>query len=1055
MHQSLRARPIGVGRRVIRLRTLGKARRFVSDNNNNIVAVISDTYSDYHKAIVTELSTYLADSGFGTLCVAGHGNSMGSDPLTGVRFHDVKNHRELADFDIAGHIVLSGSVGHTMNDVDRTSFFNGLSDLPTVSLGVDIPGVSSVIHHEEAAMEALMEHLTDDPKRQRFVFLRGFTSNADSQLRESVFRRCLANKSIAVDQSLIIDGNFAVGKAYSAMCDLLKSGVRFDAVVAANDVMAGSAIRALNEYGLSVPEDVIVSGFDGSKEAATMHPPLTTINQDNRVIAEQAVEEFNRLVTAFKSGEDFAENAHCIRVDCELVIRSSTGGNSFQCIEEADQALHHGTRSERLAEVHQRLITAYSQVPAPSDTIEQRLTKAVVETLSIGSDALPLAIAEALSEHPVSSETIEWWRFTYRVLALATEIFPADLVHPDALALHVNSLTHVGSTLWAIRTRVEFDHEASREALDSVLLDLASTASEAEIFDVLERGFDTLNISCAWIRLYETVAPTQESTDVVFAVINGKRENTDDKQLRDRIAPENVVGQHPDKVFVHFPLQVGKSQLGYLVVDPSGLVLLKLEAIAAGISQAFRHCWQIADLEVKARGLREINESLSTLARFDSLTNLPNRKQFHEFLDVSFEYAKENGSEVGLLFFDLDGFKRINDTLGHSAGDHLLRIVANRVSRILRSGDKLCRLGGDEFTVIISESVSDGLFEKIANRILEAVSKPCTLGNQVVNVSASIGMAAYPRHGEDLETLIRNADTAMYHAKANGKNCVAWYTSELNSEAISQLKLDQDMRIALADDMFHMHYQPRVCLKGDTLIGFEALMRWQGESSEQQFARPDQFIPVAEQTGFISDLENFALKAVCEQASIWFKQGFRCRTAINLSAKRLQEATIVDEILGTIAEHQLSPEYLEFEVTESAMMADIDGTIQKLKELRKAGIHLSIDDFGTGYSSMNYLKQLPVTSLKIDRSFLIDITDEDSLDSADASIVRAVVALGKSLGFLTVAEGVENEGQLNFLKQLGCDEAQGYFYSPPLSVADATDWLRRDVLNSLYKLTGS
>ena len=603
--------------------------------------------------------------------------------------------------------------------------------------------------------------------------------------------------------------------------------------------------------------------------------------------------------------------------------------------------------------------------------------------------------------------------------------------------------------------RVEFKQEAARQALDSALLDLASTSSETAILEVLERGFRALNISCVWVRLFESVSVTQENSDVVFAMVAGERQNIHDERLRHVTVPENFIGRYPEKLFVHYPLQVGDTQLGYLVIDPSDLILIKLEAIAAGISQAFRHCWQIADLEVKARGLREINESLSTLARFDSLTNLPNRKQFHEFLDSSIEHAKETGTEFGLLFFDLDGFKRINDTLGHSAGDHLLRIVANRVSQTLRHGDKLCRLGGDEFTVIVSDRLNEGVCEIIANRILEVVSKPCTLGNQVVNVSASIGIATYPHHGEDLETLVRNADTAMYHAKSNGKNCVAWYTKELNSEAISQLKLDQDMRIALADDMFQMHYQPRICLKGDTLIGFEALMRWQGENSDKQIVEPGKFIPVAEQTGFISDLENFALRAVCEQASIWFQQGFRCRTAINLSAKRLQEATIVDEILGTIAEHRLSPEYLEFEVTESAMMTDIDGTIRKLKDLRKAGIYLSIDDFGTGYSSMNYLKQLPVTSLKIDRSFLVEINDENSFNSADASIVRAIVALGKSLDFLTVAEGVENEGQLNFLKRLGCDEAQGYFYSPPLNVIAATDWLRRDHMNTMLKPTGS
>jgi len=744
-------------------------------------------------------------------------------------------------------------------------------------------------------------------------------------------------------------------------------------------------------------------------------------------------------------------------VDCDLIIRPSTRGNRFQHAVPGDSKDQSGCVKERVEVVRKRLLSAYLQLSGPgaAGKIEERLVDSIVDTLSSGSNELPLTIVDLLREHPVNGDTMEWWQFSYRLLTLAADKFPSDLVHVDALAHHVNTISHVGSALWAVRTRFEFDQETSRQALDSLLLNLASTSNEAEIREVLERVFKALKIKYAWIRLSEKVTETKNDSGLVFAVIDGVSHDTQDNNGLQDISPEKIIGQYPETTFVHYPLHVGSAKLGHLIVDQSELVLLKLEAIAAGISQALRHSWQIKDLEIKARGLREINESLSTLARFDSLTNLPNRKQFHEFLEQSFELASENGYEVGLLFFDLDGFKRINDTLGHSAGDHLLRIVAKRVSGILRAGDRLCRLGGDEFTVIISDSANEGLFDRVADRILEAVSKPCTLGNQVVNVSASIGVASYPCHGQDTETLIRNADTAMYHAKANGKNCVAWYTTELNSEAILQLKLDQDMRIALADDMFRMHYQPRICLKNDSLTGFEALMRWQGEDNDKPIAGPDRFIPVAEQTGFISDLETFALKAVCEQASSWLRQGFRCRTAINLSAKRLQEANIVNEILGTIAEHKLSPEYLEFEVTESAMMTNIDTTIGKLRELRDAGINLSIDDFGTGYSSMNYLKQLPVTSLKIDRSFLVDIADDDSLSSADASIVRAVIALGKSLGFMTVAEGVENEAQLNFLKKLGCDEAQGYFYSQPLSVTAATNWLGRDMLNSTYKLTGS
>jgi len=725
----------------------------VSDIKKPIVAVITDTYSDYHQSIVTALSRHLAELGYGTLCAAGFGKCRKAETFGLSQSGDSNKKFDPSGFDIAGHIVLSGTIQHALSDTELFAFVKELDHLPTVSVGVEIPGISSVVYQEETSMEALMEHMTEDPKRQRFVFLGGFAANRDSQNREAIFRRTLEKKSIALDESLIVDCEFKVGKSYQVMNDLLKSGARFDAVVAANDVMAGSAIRALNEFGLSVPEDVIVSGFDGSRESVTMHPPLTTIKQDISSIAKSAVQEIKRLIEVNDAGEELNQHARSIGVDCDLIIRPSTGGNRFQRTAKPEQSQKSATRSERIAEVHDRLVSSYSKVRAPVEGIEVKLADAIVETLSNGNDKLPSTIIELLREVPVNVDSLEWWQFTYRILALSTELFPADLVHVEALATHVNTIAHVGSALWEVRTRVEFDHETARQALDKILLDLASTSSEAEVFDVLETGFLGLKISCAWMYLNEAVAATQSSSNVVFALVEGERQNTSDAEIRALIAPERIIGSVTDRIFVRFPLQVGDVQLGYFVVDPGEGIQLKYEAIAAGISQALRNCWQIADLEIKARGLREINESLSTLARFDSLTNLPNRKQFHEFLETSFEQASDSESEVGLLFFDLDGFKRINDTLGHSAGDHLLRIVAKRVSRILRSGDKLCRLGGDEFTVIVSECISEGLFEKIAERILEAVSKPCTLGNQVVNVSASIGMAAYPRHGQDSQEL--------------------------------------------------------------------------------------------------------------------------------------------------------------------------------------------------------------------------------------------------------------------------------------------------------------
>ena len=393
-----------------------------------------------------------------------------------------------------------------------------------------------------------------------------------------------------------------------------------------------------------------------------------------------------------------------------------------------------------------------------------------------------------------------------------------------------------------------------------------------------------------------------------------------------------------------------------------------------------------------------------------------------------------------MLFIDLDGFKLINDSLGHGAGDQLLQLVAkrltNEIARTIGDNGFLARLGGDEFTVIlklVNNGTDQGSVAVLTDRILESITSAYSLDNSVVNVSASIGCATFPEHGNTAHALLKSADSAMYHAKEMGKNCIVFYNPELGRADQSELQLDQAMRSALEGGEICMHFQPRIDIQSGKICAVEALMRWIVSTPEGNVIRatPDVFIPIAERTGFVTQLDMFALEESCRHAKEWEDAGTPLSVSVNLSVVKLQQIDFVERVESVLKKYHVNPALIELEITESAAMTNVEKNVEKLGRLRELGLSLSIDDFGTGYSSLNYLKLLPVNHLKIDRSFVQDICAGDGGDSADSAIVRAVVALGKSMGFGLVAEGIETLQQLQFIESLGCDQAQGYFFSKP------------------------
>ncbi len=452
--------------------------------------------------------------------------------------------------------------------------------------------------------------------------------------------------------------------------------------------------------------------------------------------------------------------------------------------------------------------------------------------------------------------------------------------------------------------------------------------------------------------------------------------------------------------------------------------------------------WVAGKIVGRVWSFRNISDSLSSEAKIrhqtlhDLLTNLPNRALFNEQLSESISAADHNQSKLAVCFLDLDRFKTINDTLGHVVGDLLLQNVAQRLASCLGEDEIIARWGGDEFTILLP--IDQHAPADLAQRLLECLKPEFEIENHHLHVSASIGIAIYPTHGEDGETLIKHADTALYRAKSKGRNNFQFYHSTINSQASKLLILENNLYDALEQEEFTVHYQPQVNIITGEITKMEALVRWQ--HPRFGLVSPATFIPLAEETGLIMPIGEWVLRKACAQNKYWQDiLGLpSLAIAVNLSARQFQQQNLVKTVVQVLKETNLSPRCLELEITESAVMQNVQLTQEILGELDTLGVKISIDDFGTGYSSLNYLKQFQFHTLKIDRSFVCDLTTHGN----DAAIANAIIALGHGLDLAVVAEGVETEEQKNLLRGLECDMMQGFLFSRPVSAADATKLLR-------------
>ena len=471
-------------------------------------------------------------------------------------------------------------------------------------------------------------------------------------------------------------------------------------------------------------------------------------------------------------------------------------------------------------------------------------------------------------------------------------------------------------------------------------------------------------------------------------------------------------------------LEDGKERIFQIEASP----LWNPDGTLHGVLEVIRNISE--DLSTEAQ-LREHRERLYHLVHHDALTNLPNRMLLQDRLSRMMMKAKRNNTYVAILFLDLDRFKKINETLGHDVGDKLLLEVSKRLENCVRKSDTVARLGGDEFGIILDDLRDVKFVAVVARKILQALSKPILIQEYELYATSSIGISLYPDDGEEEDELLRCADTALYLAKDAGKNNYQYYTSDMNTRAFEFLLMESGLRKAVDNDELVVFYQPLINLENNMLIGMEALLRWQ--HPEKGMISPGDFIPLAEETGLIEPIGEWVLRAACIQNKKWQDAGYPpVKVSVNMSARQFSKKNVVEMIDNILKEIDLSPEYLGIEITESVIMQDVKSTISKLKKMNKMGISLSIDDFGTGYSSLSYLKLFPIDNLKIDRSFVFNITS----DSTDAAIAASVILLAHSMNLKVVAEGVETKEQLEVLRQQGCDIVQGFLFSKPIAAEE-------------------
>lgn len=994
-------------------------------SKSRTIAVLTDAYVDYQRSIIDIATGFFAEAGYLTLCFAG--GSL-EEPKRGQHNPAAGNeiYRLVEKCEAAGILIFTGGVGRHVDEQTLARFMQRF-DVPIVCLGKASEGIPSIVTDDDKSMREMMEHVLIHEDRQRIAFLRGLPTDEFSRCREEIFRDCLSEAGRTIDEDLFPVGNYNTCDAYNATCALFKKHPDVDTIVAANDLMALSAAHAVSSLGLCIPDDVAITGFDDTREATEHTPALTTVRQSMAETAESGARQLLQLIDSGFSTAKPMSPAKVTRLAGKLIIRRSTPTSTAP------------KSGATIAQLKHSIIQSMSGLDTPAAVELEQLTNAMIEWIYNGSTSQLTECVDAIRATCIDRSYTHWVRDLCNQIESLTFDVLCNLDRADDIVILRGVLSTLRESVWTELLAQEFDGHRVSQARASLQVQLGSCTRLEDMLSVLNEWLANVRPHHFYLVQYSQPATSIPSqARLVHAAIDGEViRHTAAEFKTTNLLPQETFNDSEFSQLIFYPVYAGDLHYGYILIEALGLEQQYIDDIALSLGNAMRGQYFIKSLQSQTSILKRSNDDLDRLVNYDALTALPNRRYFEQQVNKACERGSSDSLAFAVVFIDLDGFKMVNDTLGHESGDQLLIQVASRLNDSLgRLTDKrglAARIAGDEFTLLVMDAGSREM-DILCKTLLETLSRTYKLGDQHVTISASMGYAFYPEDAMTTSMLLKCADTAMYDAKARGKNRFVRTCEKLIRASASTLSLAQDLRLALDNDELTLEFQPRIDLKTQTMKGVEALTRWYENTPDgpQLKAHPDEFIGVAEKSGLISRLDTQALQQACRQARLWVEAGTPLKVSINVSVIQLKQTGFVKTVLETLQRNRLEPGLLELEITESVMMADIEDSIRKLEQLRRHGLQISIDDFGTGYSSLAYLKRLPVTCLKVDRSFIKDIARDSG--SIDAALVHSIVAVAKSMQCSVVAEGIETEAQRRFAIAAGCDQGQGYFFAEPLSV---------------------
>ncbi|TCS40379.1 EAL domain-containing protein [Reinekea marinisedimentorum] len=994
------------------------------NNNKPTIAVLTNMIATpFSEGIIFGASDYARVHNYNVLCFAGSEfNKPVEVNMSRDRIFDLVDTGH-----IRGLIIPMGALSRYITQDEQLAFLKRFDSIPVITVASDIPGYKNVGYSPRQGMFELVEHLHKEHRVERIAYARATGRHRASEIKKQALIEAMSAHGLRYNEQLELACEMRRGTPVQGL-ERLFTDNRDEwpqAMVASTDSQAQSLVASLQRMGIRVPDDVIVTGSTGNVDSLFAEPPLTSIVEPTYELGWHAAE---RVIAAIEGRPE----AESLIIPTSLAVRRSCGCN------------RPGERVDKLVArpmqyTYGRPLTRQQLLT----NLQQALNNAPPETWAGMSPGTPeklvqLTFAELAGEQ--TSALVSYFHHQLETTLKSEEVY---LWGQLALCIHwalmqSYSSGQAGQTLAAelfqvVQTSNEKAGryrrlEAKRYVgiLREIGIQLNSEFNLDEIGQLLAYG---LNISDCYISLFEGENWQKDPASCVMAMRDGHRLQLSGKPYSaEELMPPEVADYEDTYALVIMPLSFKEDLFGMCVLNLNERKGVVYESLLTLFSSALKNQLHVRDLKAKEARIR-------TLAYSDLLTNLPNRSMINDRLNSTVAAAQRTKTEFAVLFIDLDGFKLVNDSLGHKAGDILLSHVAKLFSDCMREGDTLGRFGGDEFVVVLPNIECSSDAAKIADRMIKALDGPIRIHKQSVFITASIGIALYPGDGLSADSLLINADKAMYRSKQNGKNRYGFYQAEQELATSRTVTITNHLHNALLEDSFKLLFQPIIHERTRQVIAAEALIRF--GDPQAQATGPTEFIPLAEEIGLIDQVGLWVFKNTCLQQRKWADAGLPLRCSVNVSARQLRNPRMADDFINAIERTGVNPAMMAIEITENAVINDEGSARAALQKLSDYGLSIAIDDFGTGYASLSGLHKIPVDTLKIDQSFVHGCdSDNDS-----SSIIAAIIMMARGLNLKVIAEGVETKGQLAFLSSFGCDEIQGYLIARPLPAEQMADFI--------------